>query len=114
MNSRERKSSQKACKIQQFRQGWVGERCEIHRLLGDSGEREIVRKVVNYNVFVQKKPRWPQRGPQIGAAEKAIYRVIERISIAIYIYIYIYIFYFLFFSRHSSLKSLTVRMNAEA
>ena len=62
MKSRERKSAQKAYNLQQFRQGWVGERCEIHRLLGDSGEPEIVRKAVIYNVFVKKKARCPQPG----------------------------------------------------
>ena len=84
VKSRERKSTQKAYNLLQFRQGWVGERCETHRLLGDSGEPEIVRKAVNYIVFVKKKSRFYQRGPQIGAAEKAIYRLIERISTAIY------------------------------
>ena len=83
MKSRERQSSQKVCKIRLFRQGWVGERCETHKLLGDSGEPEIVRKAVIYNVFVKKKARWRQRGGWIKAAEKAIYRVIHRISINI-------------------------------
>ena len=83
MKSRERTSSQKACKIQQFRQGWVGERCETHRLLGDSGEPEIVRKAVIYSVFVKKKASRYQRGGWIKSAKKAIYRLIERISTAI-------------------------------
>ena len=52
----------KSMEIQQFRQGWVGERCEIHKLLGDSGEPEIVRKGVIYSVFVKKKARCSQRG----------------------------------------------------
>ena len=86
MKSRERESSQKAYKIHQFRQGWVGEKCETHKRLCDSGEPESGQKGF-YSVFVKKKASCPQRGGRIGAAEKAIYRVIERISTAIYIYI---------------------------
>ena len=70
MKSRERKSGQKAFNLLQFRQGWVGERCEIHRLLGDSGEPEIVRKGVIYNVFVKKKARWRQRGLRSGQPKR--------------------------------------------
>ena len=44
VKSRERKSSQKAYKLKQFRQGWVGERCETHELLGDSGKPESGQK----------------------------------------------------------------------
>ena len=57
MKSRERKSGQKAYNLLRFRQGWVGERCEIHKLLGDSGEPEIVRMGVIYTGFVKKKAR---------------------------------------------------------
>ena len=32
VKSRERTSSQKACNLMQFRQGWFGERSEIHGL----------------------------------------------------------------------------------
>ena len=88
MKSRERTSSQKAYKIQQFRQGWVGERCETHRLLHDSGEPESGQQGCELDCFRKKKLGVPSRGPQIGSAEKAIKRLIERISIAIYIYIY--------------------------
>ena len=52
----------------------------------------MVKKDMNYNVFVKKKASCYQRGPQIKSAEKVIYRVIERISTAIYIYIHIYIY----------------------
>ena len=38
------KSSQKACNLLQFRQGWVGERCETQTLLGDSREPESSQK----------------------------------------------------------------------
>ena len=52
------KNMSKSYNLLQFRQGWVGERCETHRLLGDSGEPEIVsptvvKKAVKYNVFVK-------------------------------------------------------------
>ena len=48
-------ASQKACKIQQFRQGCVGERCETHRLLGDSGERESCQKGCELQCFREEK-----------------------------------------------------------
>ena len=51
------------------------------------GSPKVVRKAVIYNVFVKKKARLGQRGRWIGPAEKAIYRVIDRISINIYLYI---------------------------
>ena len=55
VKSRERKSGQKAYNLLQFRQGWVGERCEIHTLLGDSGEPESRQKGSELLCFHEEK-----------------------------------------------------------
>ena len=54
MKSRERTSSQKAFNLFQFRQGWVGERCEKHKLLGDSGEPESSEKGCDLECFCEE------------------------------------------------------------
>ena len=71
MKSRERKSSQKAYKILQFRQGWVGERCEAQKLLGDSGEPESGQKGYELQCFRKEKgsvrqPRGVDQGSRKG------------------------------------------------
>ena len=45
----------KSMSLQQFRQGWVGERCEIHRLLGDSREPESGQNGCDLQCFRQEK-----------------------------------------------------------
>ena len=55
VKSRERKSTQKAYNLLQFRQGWVGKRCEKHTLLGDSGEPESSQKGCDLHCFREEK-----------------------------------------------------------
>ena len=51
MKSREQTSGQKACNLLRFRQGWVGARCETHRVLGHSRE--------HYSSFREGRVRGP-------------------------------------------------------